>query len=116
MFGASATGPTRRGGDGGRSFRVNSSERFRGEEAEAPPRPSGTRSGAGRVALRAHAHFPGGDRAAARLTTLSPETRPAEKRQPERLRSHTPARAGLPTNTSGQRPTALHLKRGARGT
>ena len=29
------SGPTRRGGDGGRSFRVNSSERFRGEEAES---------------------------------------------------------------------------------
>ena len=29
------SGPTRRGGDGGRSFRVNSSERFRGEGAES---------------------------------------------------------------------------------
>ena len=101
--------------DGGRSFRVNSSERFRGEEAEAPPRPSGTRKRCRPGRPCAHTR-PRGDRAAMRLTTLSPETRPAEKCQPERLRAeHARTCAGSPTNTSGQRHVAF-FKRGARGT
>ena len=106
-FGAPSTGPTRRGG-GGRSFRVNSSERFRGEGAEAPPRPSGTWRGAGRSSGPARARMrPRGDRAAPRLTTLSPETRLAEERRPERPRAEghpRASRAHTPTRQACEAP------------
>ena len=83
---------------GGRSFRVNSSERFRGEEAEAPPRQGGERDGSGRVGVCAHA--PTRPRRARVSPPFHSRRRLATKRQPERLRAErarTP-RANPPTD------------------
>lgn len=111
--GRTPQGPTRRGG-GGRSFRVNSSERFRGEGAEAPPRPSGTWRGAGRSSGPARARTrPRGERAALRLTTLSPETRLAEKRRPERPRAQRRPRASRAHPPTCQAGAAPHFASGA---
>ena len=109
LRGVRRSGPTRRGGEGGRSFRVNSSGRFRGEEAQTPPRPSGTRSGAGRGRPASARARHRGDHAAVRLTTISPEN-PSRREAPAgaAARREAPARvAGSPTNTSGRRRAAL---------
>jgi hypothetical protein len=89
---------------GGRSFRVNSSERFRGEEAEAPPRQGGKRVRRGRVGMCAHAPTP--SRRTRVSTPFHSRRRLATKRQPERLRAERArtSRANPPTDPAGGAP------------
>jgi hypothetical protein len=89
-------GPTRRGGSGGRSFQVNSSERFR--EGGVYSSLSGRHARRSLQAERTRTHTFAANAPHELLTKLS-ETRHAEGRLALRGRaSDAPARAGLPTN------------------